>query len=41
MKLYKTSRGIVLAHNDDQFLLQNEDWDTLINDDNLYSRLFG
>ncbi|MEX1238406.1 MAG: fumarylacetoacetate hydrolase family protein, partial [Cyclobacteriaceae bacterium] len=41
MKLYKTSRGIVLAHNNDQFLLENEDWDTLINDDNLYSKLFG
>jgi len=39
MKLYKTSRGIVLANNSDHFLLQGEDWDTIINDDNLYARL--
>ena len=39
MKLYRTSRGIVLVRNNDQFLLPNEDWDTLINDDNLHSRL--
>lgn len=29
----------MLARNNDHFLLQNEDWDTLINDDNLYLRL--
>ncbi|HEY9488248.1 MAG TPA: fumarylacetoacetate hydrolase family protein, partial [Chryseosolibacter sp.] len=39
MKLYKTSQGIVLTQNDNQFLLENEDWDALINDDNLYARL--
>ena len=37
MKVYKTPRGIVLVQNEKQFLLQ-EDWDTFINDDNLYSK---
>src|SRR5687768_4019295 len=41
MKLYKTPRGIVLAYNNDHFLLENEDWDAFINDDNLYSKLSG
>lgn len=39
MKIYKTTRGVVLARNDDHFLLKREDWDELLNDDNLYSRL--
>lgn len=39
MKLYKTNRGIVLSRNDEQFLLQNEDWDDLINSDDLIARL--
>lgn len=41
MKLYKTFRGIVLAHNGDHFLLENEDWDSFINDDNLYAKVSG
>jgi 2-dehydro-3-deoxy-D-arabinonate dehydratase len=39
MKLYKTSRGIVLEKNDKQYSLPNEDWDTLINAGDLVSRL--
>ena len=39
MKLYKTSRGIILVRNGDQFLLKDENWDALINDDNLYTKL--
>jgi 2-dehydro-3-deoxy-D-arabinonate dehydratase len=39
MKLFKTARGIVLVRNVDYFFLQDEDWDTLINDDDLYGRL--
>jgi 2-dehydro-3-deoxy-D-arabinonate dehydratase len=39
MKLYKTSRGIVLSNNNEQFLLNDTEWDSLINDENLYSRL--
>ena len=41
MKLFKTSRGIVLARNNDHFLLENTDWDSLINDDHLYETLEG
>ena len=41
MKLYKTTRGIVLARNDEHFPVQHEDWDTFINDDNLYSKVAG
>lgn len=29
----------MLARNDDQYLLQDQDWDALINDDQLYSKL--
>jgi len=39
MKLFKTSGGIVLSHNNDQFLLQQGDWDALINADDLHSML--
>ena len=39
MKIYKTSRGIVVAQDKDHFLLQNEDWDAFINDDGLYAKL--
>jgi 2-dehydro-3-deoxy-D-arabinonate dehydratase len=39
MKLYKTSGGIVVARNNDQFLLQHKDWDALLNEDDLYSTL--
>jgi 2-dehydro-3-deoxy-D-arabinonate dehydratase len=39
MKLYRTSQGIVAGRNSEYFLLQNENWDTFINDDRLYSKL--
>lgn len=39
MKLYNTRAGIVLVRDNDHFLLEGEDWGTLINDDNLYARL--
>ena len=38
MKLYKTSKGIVLQFKDEYYVLQ-QDWDTLINRDNLYAYL--
>lgn len=38
MKLYKLSAGIILQHNHANYLIQN-DWDTLINRDGLYSYL--
>ena len=39
MKLYKTSRGAVVVHDSGQHLLQGQDWDALINDDDLYNTL--
>lgn len=39
MKLYRTTGGIVLSRNDQHFLLENEDWDQLINDNELFIRL--
>lgn len=39
MKLYRTSQGIVVEGDKGHFLLQNENWDTFINDDDLYSKL--
>lgn len=39
MKIYRTSRGVVLEQNNKQYLSPNEDWDSLINDENLLSRL--
>jgi 2-dehydro-3-deoxy-D-arabinonate dehydratase len=39
MKLYKTSSRIILQNNNSYFLLKDEDWDSLINDDNLFSKL--
>lgn len=39
MKLYKTTGGIVLNRNNDSFLLPGVDWDELINDDALHTRL--
>lgn len=39
MKIFNTSEGIVLERGGDQFLLDVADWDTLINDDDLYVTL--
>lgn len=38
MKLYKTTKGIVIAKGEKFFLLQNEDWSSFINDDNLLQK---
>lgn len=38
MHLYKTTKGIILSHNQQHFLL-NEDWDNLVNHDNLSEHL--
>ena len=40
MKLYKLSDGIVLQHNNANYLIQY-DWDALINREGLYEYLFG
>ena len=39
MKIFKTSEGIVLVRDGDHFLLPDTEWDTLVNDDELYARL--
>jgi 2-dehydro-3-deoxy-D-arabinonate dehydratase len=39
MKLYKTTKGIVLEKDESYYLIENENWDTYINDDLLYSKL--
>lgn len=39
MKLYKTTKGIVIENRENHYLLENENWDTYINDDALYSKL--
>jgi 2-dehydro-3-deoxy-D-arabinonate dehydratase len=39
MKLYKTSSRVILQNKDSYFLLKDEDWDSLLNDDNLFSKL--
>ena len=39
MKLYKTGKGIVISKNDKFYLVQNENWDTFINEDDLISKV--
>jgi 2-dehydro-3-deoxy-D-arabinonate dehydratase len=39
MKLFKTARGIIIENKDQYFLLEGEDWDSYVNDDNLYLKL--
>lgn len=39
MKLYKTTRGIVVEHGHAQYLLEEAEWDRFINDDTLYAKL--
>ena len=39
MKIYKTTTGIVIEKNATFYLLQNENWDTFINDDNLIEKV--
>jgi 2-dehydro-3-deoxy-D-arabinonate dehydratase len=38
MKVYRTTRGIVLDGGDRHVLLEDEDWDAFINDDDLYEK---
>lgn len=39
MKLYKIKQGIVVENENGFYLLQNEDWDSFINDDDLLKKL--
>ncbi|HKK76246.1 MAG TPA: fumarylacetoacetate hydrolase family protein [Saprospiraceae bacterium] len=38
MKLYRVRQGILMEQKDQFFLLENEDWDTFINDDDLFAK---
>jgi len=38
MRIYKTKRGIIIEKKEDLFLLENENWDSFINDDSLYDK---
>jgi 2-dehydro-3-deoxy-D-arabinonate dehydratase len=39
MKLYKTKKGIVIENEENYYVVGNEDWDTYVNDDALYSKM--
>jgi 2-dehydro-3-deoxy-D-arabinonate dehydratase len=39
MKLYKVKRGAVVEKDKSLYLVENQNWDTLINDDNLFEKL--
>jgi 2-dehydro-3-deoxy-D-arabinonate dehydratase len=39
MKLYKTKEGIVVEKDDSYYLVGDKNWDTYVNDDQLYSKL--
>jgi 2-dehydro-3-deoxy-D-arabinonate dehydratase len=38
MKIYKVKRGVVIEKNNAVYLLEKQNWDTFINDDNLYDK---
>jgi 2-dehydro-3-deoxy-D-arabinonate dehydratase len=39
MKLYKTKQGIAIETENGIYLLQNESWESFVNDDNLYQKI--
>ena len=39
MRVYKVKQGIVLENDNSLFLLENQNWDTFINDDNLFEKI--
>jgi 2-dehydro-3-deoxy-D-arabinonate dehydratase len=39
MKLYKTKKGIVIEKDERFYLLNTEDWDSFVNDDDLYNKM--
>src|SRR4051812_48406698 len=39
MRLYKTSHELVLEHEENYYVIGNQDWDTYLNDDALYAKL--
>ena len=41
MKLYKTKEGIIIEKENESYLFKEQDWDTFINDDNLFEKMEG
>lgn len=39
MRLYKTKQGIVIENEGEFYLLENEDWDSFVNDDALFEKM--
>lgn len=39
MKVYKTTQGILIEHQESFYLLKDEDWDSFINNDGLYEKI--
>ena len=39
MKLYKTKNGVVIEADEKFYLLKDEDWDSFVNDDNLFDKM--
>ena len=39
MKLYKTNSGILIERNEKFYLINDENWDSFINDDNLFNKM--
>ena len=39
MRVYKVKQGIILEKDNSLFLLENQNWDTFINDDNLFEKI--
>jgi 2-dehydro-3-deoxy-D-arabinonate dehydratase len=39
MRIYRTDQGIVVEKNKSLYLLENQDWNTYINDDHLYAKI--
>ena len=37
MKIYRTTKGIVINHQGDLYKVEDLDWDSLVNRDDLYS----
>ncbi len=41
MKIYNTKNGIIVERNDKFYAVNDESWDSFINDDNLYNKIIG
>ena len=39
MKLYKTKKGLVIKQEDAYYLVEDENWDSFVNDDKLFSKM--